>query len=121
MAIVALLAGRYFGWIWLDPIIGIAGTVVIAAWAVSLIRSAGAILLDTVPSADLAAAIRARLERDDDKVVDLHLWRLGPGHTGVIASIVSDHPHEPDAYKARLAQIPGLSHVTIEVQTCAHA
>lgn len=119
LAIVALLAGRFFGWVWLDPMMGLVGTVVIAAWSVSLIRSAGAVLLDTVPSGGLAAAIRDRLEVAGDRVSDLHLWRLGPGHFGVIAAIVTDRPKQPDHYKERLAGIEGLSHLTIEVHACS--
>ena len=75
----------------------------------------GAVLLDTVPDAALAAAIRGRLEGAGERVADLHLWRLGPGHVGLIAAIVSDDPQPPAAYKARLAGLSGLSHVTIEV------
>jgi cation diffusion facilitator family transporter len=118
LAIVALLGGRLFGWVWLDAAIGIVGAAVIARWSYGLIRSSGAVLLDTVPDPALAAAIRSRLEVGDDQLGDLHLWRLGPGHAGVIASIVSDRPQEPDAYKRRLAGIAGLSHVTIEVHRC---
>jgi cation diffusion facilitator family transporter len=118
LAIAALVAGRLYGWVWLDPVIGLVGTVVIAAWSVSLIRSAGAVLLDTVPSESLVGLVRERLEREGDRVADLHLWRLGPGHVGLIAVVVADRPLPPDAYKARLAGIPGLSHVTVEVHAC---
>jgi cation diffusion facilitator family transporter len=121
LAIVALTAGRYLGWTWLDPAMGLVGTLVIAAWSFSLIRSAGAVLLDVVPSDRLAGAIRAALETDGDAIADLHLWRLGPGHAGVIVSVVSDHPQAPAAYKQRLAAIEGLSHVTVEVHRCDHA
>jgi Co/Zn/Cd efflux system component len=76
-------------------------------------------LLDVVPSRGLADRVRARLEVDDDRVADLHLWQLGPGHAGVIASLVTEHPQPPQTYKARLAGIAGLSHVTIEVHPCA--
>jgi len=94
---------------------GIVGAVVIAHWSLGLVRSSGAVLLDTVPNARLAGDIRERLEIGDDRVADLHLWRLGPGHVGVIASVASDAPQSPEAYKARLAGIPGdLSHVTVE-------
>ncbi|HLL28891.1 MAG TPA: CDF family Co(II)/Ni(II) efflux transporter DmeF [Xanthobacteraceae bacterium] len=120
LAVTALLAGRYLGWVWLDPVIGIVGALVIAQWAISLIRSAGAVLLDMLPNERLANIIRERLEVEGDKVADLHLWRLGPGHAGLIAAVVSDHPQPPSAYKERLATIEGLSHVTIEVNPCAH-
>jgi len=119
LVIVALLAGRFLDWIWLDPVIGIVGALVIAQWALSLIRTAGAVLLDMVPSGKLAAAIREHLEIEGDRVSDLHLWHLGPGHAGLIAAVVSDHPQDPAVYKKRLARIKGLSHVTIEVNPCA--
>jgi Co/Zn/Cd efflux system component len=112
------LAGRFLGWIWLDAVIGIVGALVIAQWSLGLIRTAGAVLLDAVPNETLAAAVRARLEREGDKVADLHMWRLGPGHAGLIAVVVSDHPQPPAVYKERLAPIEGLSHVTIEVNAC---
>ena len=81
-------------------------------------RSAGTVLLDMVPDRYLAGLIRKRLEVGDDRVSDLHLWRLGPGHVGVIAAVVSDEPRAPSAYKTRLEGIEGLSHVTIEVHAC---
>lgn len=118
LAIVALLAGRFYGLTWMDPAMGLVGAVVIISWSISLVRTAGAVLLDLVPSQHLAATIRDRLEAGGDRVADLHLWRLGPGHTGVIAAIVSDDPQPPEAYKQRLAAIGGLSHVTVEVQRC---
>ena len=118
LAIVALTAGRFLGWAWLDPLMGLVGTVVIVAWSVSLVRSAGAVLLDVVPSATLATKIRAAVETDGDRIADLHLWRLGPGHAGVILAIVSDRPQAPHIYKGRLAAIDGLSHVTVEVHRC---
>jgi hypothetical protein len=80
---------------------------------------AGAVLLDMVPDRHLAGAIRKRLEVDGDRVCDLHLWRLGPGHTGLIAAVVSDRPQAPSAYKHRLEGLAGLSHMTIEVHACA--
>ncbi len=118
LAIVALLVGRFQGWLWLDPVIGIVGALVIARWSLGLMRSAGAVLLDMVPDRDLVARLRNLLEIDGDRVADLHVWRLGPGHVGVIASIVSDHPGPPAVYKARLATFNELSHVSIEVQPC---
>ena len=72
-----------------------------------------------VPDPTLQAEIRRRLETADDKVSDLHLWSVGPGHAAVIASVVSDRPQDPATYKARLAGLAGLSHVTIEIHPCA--
>jgi cation diffusion facilitator family transporter len=118
LAIVGLLAGRFYGWIFMDPLMALIGVCVILSWSFGLIRSAGTVLLDMVPDRHLAGRIRKRLEIDSDRVSDLHLWRLGPGHAGLIAAVVSDRPQAPSAYKARLAGIAGLSHVTIEVHAC---
>jgi cation diffusion facilitator family transporter len=108
LAIAALLAGWFQGWNWMDAIMGIVGALVILRWSVGLLRASGAVLLDTVPDRRLASQISARLETGGDRLADLHLWRLGPGHVGLVASVVSDHPQPPDAYKAMLADIAGL-------------
>lgn len=118
LAIVALTCGFLFGWVWLDPLMALVGVAVILSWSFGLIRSAGTVLLDMVPDRHLAGHIRKHLEVDGDRVCDLHLWRLGPGHVGLIAAVVSDHPQAPSAYKHRLDGIAGLSHVTIEVHRC---
>ncbi len=99
LAIVGLLAGRFYGWVFMDPLMALIGVCVILSWSVGLMRSAGTVLLDMVPDRHLAGRIRKRLEVDGDRVSDLHLWRLGPGHAGLIASVVSDHPQAPAAYK----------------------
>ena len=114
-AILALAGGALYGIAWLDPVMGVVGALIIAQWSWSIARSAGAILVDVVPNAQLARTVRARLEASDARVVDLHIWRLGPGHNGVVVSLVADRPQTPAAYKARLSGIAGLSHVTIEV------
>lgn len=118
LAIVALLAGRFYGWIWMDPLMGIVGAVVIGHWSIGLLQSSGAVLLDTVIDPQLSVVIRERLEIGTDRVTDLHVWRVGPGHAAVIAAIVADVPEPPDRYKARLNDLDGLSHVTIEVHAC---
>ena len=118
LAIIGLVAGRQFGWIWMDPIMGIVGACVIGNWSWGLIRAAGAVLLDLRPDAALAAEVRARLEGNGDRVADLHLWRVGPGHAAAVVSVVSDQPEPAAAYKARLADLPGLSHMTVEVVRC---
>ena len=114
-AIVALLSGRYLGWTFMDPLIGIAGAIVIAHWSVGLLRSAAASLLDMGNDPKMIERIRARLETGGDRVCDLHLWRLAPGHQALMVSIVSSEPLPPAGYKAKLVQIRGLSHVTVEV------
>src|SRR5690606_41174923 len=108
-------AGRFYGWVWMDAVVGLVGAVIIASWAVGLMRASAAVLLDTVPDQGLAIRLKERLEQGTDRVADLHLWRLGLGHLGLVASVVFDSPQPPDAYKARLAGLAGLSHVTVEV------
>ena len=118
LVIVGLVAGRQFGWVWMDPLMGLVATVVILSWSWTLIRSAGAVLLDVCPDPALARRIAARLEQGSDRVSDLHLWRLGPGHLAAVISIVTHEPHAPDQYKRRLGGLTGLSHVTVEVVPC---
>jgi cation diffusion facilitator family transporter len=115
LAIVGLLAGSLYGWLWMDAVVGIIGAVVIASWSWGLLRSSGAVLLDARADEAIAGDVRRLLERDGDRVADLHLWRLGPGHMGLIVSIVSALPQQPESYKSRLAGLPRLSHVTVEV------
>lgn len=118
LAVIGLSAGRLFGWVWMDPVMGIVGMLVILNWSWSLVRVSGAVLLDMRPE-DIAGAIAERLEAGrGDRITDLHLWRVGPGHHAAVVSIVCDQPEPPSAYKTRLADISGLSHVTIEVLTC---
>jgi cation diffusion facilitator family transporter len=120
LAITGLIAGRTFGWIWMDPLMGIIGALVIAHWSWGLVRDTGTVLLDVVPDSSLSDAIRHRLEYDSDRVSDLHLWRIGPGHIAVIISVVSDQPRAPEHYKAQLSDLAQLSHVTVEVHPCGH-
>lgn len=115
LAIAGLLAGRYLGWNWLDPVIGIVGAAVILHWAGKLMRNAAHALLDASTNEKLLATIAERLETETETITDLHLWRVGPGHNALIVSLVSTDPVAPDIYKSRLAGLPGLSHVTIEV------
>ncbi|MEO6339364.1 MAG: CDF family Co(II)/Ni(II) efflux transporter DmeF [Caulobacteraceae bacterium] len=115
MAILGLLAGKFLGWAWMDPVIGVLGALVIAQWSWSLMRVAGGSLLDVSVSPKLAQAIRTRLEAAGAEVSDLHVWRLGPGHQAVVVSVLCGSGGTPDGYKAKLAGLPGLSHVTVEV------
>ena len=118
LAIVGLLAARFYGWMWMDPAVGLIGAMVIASWSVGLIRSSGMTLLDMVPDPSLSSRIKERLELNDDRVSDLHIWRVGPGHSALVASVVSDEPQDPSFYKARLKGLQGLSHISVEVHTC---
>ena len=114
-AIFGLLAGRFLGWVWMDPLMGIVGAVVIAVWAAGLLRDTGRVLLDMTPDTALAARIRAAVESDGDRVSDLHLWRLGPGHLGVIVAIDTAEARDGAFYRRLLKRFGNLSHVTIEV------
>jgi cation diffusion facilitator family transporter len=118
LAILALLGGRYFGWQFLDAAMGIVGGVVIARWSYALCRQAARQLLDVVPSAGLAQRIRAGIEQQfaGAQVVDLHLWEIGPHARACIVSVAAPTPQAPSVYRAALASIARLEHVTIEVQ-----
>lgn len=118
MAIVGLALAWSFQWAWMDPLVGIAGACAITIWSLGLIRDAGRVLLDIVPDQHAADEIRRRLETGDDRVADLHLWQVGPGHLAVVASIVTHQPQPPSAYKAKLKGIAGLSHISIEIEVC---
>ena len=116
LVIVGLLLARTLGWLWMDPLAGIAGACVIASWSYGLIRDTGAILLDRIPDRRLANEVRTTIESDGSTVTDLHLWRLGPGHLGAIVSVCPMEGHTSDYYRAKLARYRALSHVTIEIQ-----
>ena len=117
LAIVALLLGRSYGWLWADPLMGIVGALVIVRWSWSLVRETGGVLIDAAPEgAGLADEIRATLERGEEHITDLHVWQVGPGHHAAIVALSSPHPKAPSDYKARLAHLGALSHVTVEVQ-----
>src|SRR5262249_5666221 len=120
LAIAALVTSLVFGWRWADPVVGIVGAVVIASWSIGLLRSAGSVLLDVNGDGKMEGLIRERLETRGDRVPDLHLWQIGPGHRAAIVSLISDDPLPPSDYKRRLSGLHGLSHVTVEVETCRH-
>jgi cation diffusion facilitator family transporter len=120
LAITALTIAMVSGWSWIDPAVGIVGSIVIASWAYTLIRDAGGVLLDVSVDRKLEGTIRTRLETGDDRVTDLHVWQVGPGHCAAVISLVSDAPLQPAIYKGRLTDLKGLSHVTVEVERCPH-
>ena len=99
LAILALVVAMYSQWVWTDPAVGIVGSLVIASWAYGLIRDSGAVLLDVSADKKLEDVIRDRLELEGDKVTDLHLWQVGPGHRAAVISVVSDNPLPPATYK----------------------
>ncbi len=89
LVIVGLLLARAFGWLWMDPLAGLIGALVIANWSVGLLRDTGGILLDRTPDPRMAEKVRMAIESEGDQVTDLHLWRLGPGHLGAIVSVAT--------------------------------
>ncbi len=119
LVIVGLLLARTFGWLWIDPLAGLVGAVVIGSWSYGLVRDTGSILLDINPDVRLAAKVRRLVEDDGDRVTDLHVWRLGPGHLGAIISVLTSQGREPEFYRAQLARFRSLSHVTVEVRHAA--
>lgn len=119
-AIAALTAGKFFGWAWLDPVVGAIGSGVVMSWSYTLIRDTSGILLDRTPaSCDLPDAIRRAVESDDDSLVtDLHVWQVGVGKFAAIVSIVAHEPKTADDYRDLLRDRSELVHVTIETQHC---
>ena len=121
LAIVGLSMGKFFGLVWMDPVMGIVGALVIANWSYGLVRDTGGILLDMTTDRAIADRVRGAIETDGDRVADLHLWRLGPGHLGAILSVVTSEPRSADFYHARLREVGRFSHVTVEVRNRAIA
>ncbi len=116
LVIVGLLLARSFGWLWMDPVAGLIGSVVIASWAYGLIRDTGGILLDMNPDRQLTESVRRTIEADGDRLTDLHVWRIGPGHLGAVISVVTGTDRSAEDYRSRLRRFRTLSHVTVEVQ-----
>ncbi|MGE5566715.1 MAG: cation diffusion facilitator family transporter [Parcubacteria group bacterium] len=116
LALAGLYAGRRLGWGWADPVAGVLGAILVARFAWDLIRKAAAVLLDMNPGEALTEEIRRRLAAPGERLIDLHVWRLGPGHDAALAVIAAAEPQDPQVYRARLADLPGLSHVTVEVR-----
>jgi len=119
-AVVALSAGYFWGWVWLDPAMGLVGTIVILSWAYTLLRDTGSILLDHVPtSSDLPEVIREGIEEDgDSKITDLHIWQVGVNQFAAVISVVAHNPKTPEAYRQSLRIHEELVHVSVEVQSC---
>ena len=120
LAITALTGGKFFGWAWLDPVVGVVGSGVVFSWAYTLLRDTSGILLDRTPaSSGLPDEIRRAVESDGDSVVtDLHVWQVGIGKYAAMISVVAHEPKSCDAYRALLRRHHELIHVTIETQHC---
>ena len=119
LAIVALLAGKFLGWVWMDAVIGLVGAGVIANWSYGLVRDTGLILLDGNLNKQIKLNIVTAVEEDaDNRVTDLHLWYIGQNHLAVTISLVTHYPQKPEYYKSLLSHIPSLSHIIVEVNPC---
>ncbi len=119
LAILALLAGKYIGWNWLDPIMGIIGAVIIIKWAYGLLVQTSPILLDTSINRDYKNKIQNTIENDsDNKISDCHIWKVGSYDYAAIISIVTHYPKPVEHYKGLLNNFDELSHVTIEINIC---
>ena len=120
LAIVALVFGKFLGWNWLDPLMGIVGALVITRWSFGLLRQTGPILLDSGIDPDALKDIRTAIEADrDNRVSDIHVWPVGPADYAAIIAIVTHDPQPPDHYRGLLREFRQLSHVSIEIQPCA--
>lgn len=115
LAIFALLVGKYFGAVWMDSVMGVVGAALVARWSLGLLKSTGVILLDQQSSKETQDSIRKTIENDDNRIVDLHLWAVGPDIYSAVISIVSRSPQQPEYYKSLLANDLTLDHVSIEV------
>ena len=119
LAIIALITGKALGWIWMDPIMGVVGAAVIMRWSYGLLRDTGKILLDRDVSMETVSTIYSTMEADsDNRVSDLHIWRIGTNQLAAIISIVTHFPKPPDHYKKLLTPFKELAHITIEVNQC---
>lgn len=120
LAIVALLSGKYFGWQWMDPLMGIVGALIITRWSFGLLRQTSPILLDSSIDPEYQLKIVKTLETEaDNKVSDLHVWKVGANHYAAIIALVTHHPKPAEHYKNMLHNFHKLAHLTIEVNMCS--
>ncbi|MBE9561532.1 MAG: cation transporter [Proteobacteria bacterium] len=119
LAIIALFAGKYYGWNWLDPVMGIVGAIIITRWAYGLLKETSPILLDSSIEEEYKEAIKNTIEQDSDNLIaDLHIWKVGANHYAAIISVVTHFPKPSEHYKQLLQDFDKLSHITIEINQC---
>ena len=121
LAIIALLTGKYYGWIWMDAVMGIVGAAVILRWSYGLIKESSNVLLDKTVSPNSFANIAKNMKEENNAIInDIHIWKVGTSHQAAILSVVTEEPLEPYFYKRILKQhLPRLSHISIEVNVAA--
>ena len=115
LAIVALFVAKFIGLVWMDPLMGIVGAILVSRWSLGLLHTTSAVLLDNQGPAQLEAKIIQCIEDDDNRVVDLHLWSIGPNIYSVIISVLACDPQPPEYYKELIPSNLGLVHLTVEV------
>ena len=119
LAIVALLGAARFGWLWLDPLVGLLGAAIIVWWSIGLLRAGSHMLLDGAAPALMSRKLRHAIEGDsDNRLADFHIWSIGPGIYAAAISVVTHHPKAPEHYKALVPEDLGIRHITIEVNRC---
>jgi len=119
LAILALLAGKFLGLVWMDAVMGFIGALVITRWSYDLVRETGSILLDGGIDKQIKLAIANAIEQNaDNRITDLHVWKVSENHLAATISVVTHYPQPPESYKKLLGHIPSLSHVIVEVNHC---
>lgn len=119
LAIAALLSAKLFGWVWMDPVIGVVGSVLVARWSCSLLITTASVLLDRQAPEKLQNTIKEAMEQDgDSRVADLHVWSIGPDIYAAQITLVAHNPATPDDYKKRIPKSTGLVHTIIETHIC---
>lgn len=119
LAIGALLAGRFLGWVWMDAAMGVVGAAVIGRWSWGLMRDTSEVLVDATDTGALEEEIREAIEDGDARIMDLHVWQVGPGRYSAIVSLVAAEPLSPAAYAKRMEIHEELVHLTVEAHRCA--
>lgn len=118
LAIIALFAGKYFGWNFLDAVLGIIGAILVAKWSWGLIRQTGKILLDAEMQEPVVEEIKQVIEQFDSmiKLMDLHVWQVGKGKFACILSLqTSNRFLTPQAIKQALSIHEEIVHASIEI------
>lgn len=117
-AIVALVAGRYQGWGWVDPIVAGLGGVLVLRWSAGLLTESARQLVDQSPSTAMRDQVhRALGALESTRVEDLHLWRVGPASLVCVVSLSTSKPLALDRYKEIIRAAAPVDHLTIEICT----
>ena len=117
LAIVALLAAKYYGWIWMDPIMGIVGAVLITKWSMGLLKQTSSVLLDQQGPDHLVDSVISRIKSLPCKteIIDLHVWSIGPNIYSAAITIVADNENSVRMFKSEMHTLTEIVHSTIEV------